>query len=368
LSLALQPDGKVLVGGLFTQYNGVNVNDHLVRLNSDGTLDLGFTSGGANGFNSAVYGLALQPDGKVLVGGNFTQYNGVNVNFRLVRLNSNGTLDLGFTSGGPIGFNLLVQSLALQPDGKVLVGGLFTQYNGVNVNERLVRLNSNGTLDLGFTSGGPDGMNDDVYALVLQPDGKVLVGGAFTQYNGANVNSRLVRLNSDGTLDSGFTSGGPTGFGGTVFSLALQPDGKVLVGGNFTQYNGVNVNSRLVRLNSDGTLDSGFTSGGPNGFDNTARSLALQPDGKVIAGGDFTTYNNNPSNYIIRLITSAPTIFSVSSTDSKIRIYESVNSKNVRNNLKMSISLAPGYAPGSVCVSPSGNILIRNQNGTITTI
>jgi uncharacterized delta-60 repeat protein len=370
LSLALQPDGKVIVGGAFLQYNSANVNTCLARLNSNGTIDPSFTSGGSNGFNGIVTSLILQPDGKVIVGGVFSQYKNVNINDYLVRLNSNGTLDSGFTSGGPNGFDGAVRSLALQPDGKVIVGGDFSQYNGVNVNNRLVRLNSNGTLDPGFTSGGATGFNNSVYSLALQPDGKILAGGFFGAYNGVGVNSYLVRLNSDGTLDSGFTSGGPIGFNNPVFSLGLQPDGKILVGGALTAYNGVIANAYLARLNSDGTIDPGFT-GGVTGFDDRVYSLVLQPDGKVIAGGQFLNYNFDSSNRVIRLNNSVPTpiptTFSVSSTDSKIQNYRPVNSKIVKKNFKMPISSVPGYAPGSMCVSSSGNILIRNQDGTITT-
>jgi uncharacterized delta-60 repeat protein len=146
-------------------------------------------------------------------------------------------------------------------------------------------------------------------------------------YNGSSVNSDLARLNSNGTLDSTFTSGG-SGFDLLVNSLALQPDGKVLVGGDFTTYNGSPVNGRLARINQNGTIDSEFTSGG-TGSNSLVLSLALQPDGKVLAGGSFATYNGISSNSIIRLIAFIPTTFSVSSTDSKIQIYNSVNSKNI---------------------------------------
>jgi len=288
-SIALQPDGKILAGGwLFTSYNGTTQN-RIARLDSDGTLDTSFTIG--TGFNSsvAVSSIALQPDGKILVGGGFTSYNGTTQN-RIARLNPDGTLDTSFTIG--TGFGGSVSAIVLQPDGKILVGGDLTSYNGTTQN-RIARLNSDGTLDTSFTIG--TGFNNGVFAIVLQPDGKILVGGNFTSYNGTAQN-RIARLNSDGTLDTSFNTG--TGFGGSVSAIVLQPDGKILVGGNFTSYNGTTQN-RITRLNSDGTLDTSFNIG--TGFNSGVVSIALQPDGKILMGGWFTSYNGTTQNYIARL-------------------------------------------------------------------
>ncbi len=290
LAFALQPDGKVLVGGNFTSYNGIAVN-RICRLNADGSLDASFSAG--TGFNNAVNILALQPDGKVLVGGFFTTYNGTAVN-RICRLNADGSLDAGFGAG--TGFNNTVYTLALQPDGKVLMGGEFTSYNGTAVN-RICRLNADGGLDASFSVG--TGFNFTVFTLALQPDGKVLVCGNFTSYNGTS-RVRICRLNADGSLDAGFGIG--TGFNNTVLTLALQPDGKVLVGGIFTTYNGIAVN-RICRLNADGGLDAGFSVG--TGFNNTVWTLAQQPDGKVLVGGNFTSYNGTGRNFIARLFASS---------------------------------------------------------------
>jgi uncharacterized delta-60 repeat protein len=285
-AMAIQPDGKILVGGGFTSYNG-SAAIRIARLNSDGTFDTTFTTG--SGFSNTVWSLAVQPDGRILVGGDFLTYNGSTVN-RIVRLNSDGTHDTSFTSG--TSFSNTVWTLALQPDGKILAGGLFTTYNGSTVN-RIARLNSDGTRDSSFISGS--GFNGNVYTLALQPDGKILVGGAFDTYNGGSV-SRIARLNSDGSLDSTFTSG--TGFDNAVNALARQPDGKILVGGLFTTYNG-SIANRIVRLNSDGTLDTTFTSG--TGFNESVNALALQPDGNIVVGGHFTNYNGRLIVRIARL-------------------------------------------------------------------
>ena len=239
--IALQPDGKILVGGEFTSYNGTTQNN-ITRLNADGTRDTGFTIG--TGFNDNVYAIVLQSDGKILVGGEFTSYNGTAVN-RIIRLNADGTRDTGFTA--PI--NDLVARIALQSDGKILIVGRFTNH--------IARLNTNGTVDSGFTIGtsfvpvSSVVFTETESSLTLQSDGKILVGGSFTSYNGTAVN-RIARLNADGTIDTGFTIG--TGTTGTPWTFALQSDGKILVGGSFTSYNGTDVN-RIARLiNTNGII------------------------------------------------------------------------------------------------------------------
>ncbi len=157
----------------------------------------------------------------------------------------------------PAGANGAVYTTILQPDGKILIGGQFTTYNGITAN-RIARLNTDGTLDTTFTVG--TGADSSVNTITLQPDGKILIGGAFTTYNGTTVN-HVARLNADGTLDTTFVTG--TGTNGSVFTIALQPDGKILIGGWFTTYNGTTANY-IARLNTDGTLDTTFTTGTSN--------------------------------------------------------------------------------------------------------
>jgi uncharacterized delta-60 repeat protein len=290
-SLALQPDGKVLIGGEFSSYNGTARN-RIARLNADGSLDTTFNPGtGAGGSVPVVWSLSLQPDGKVLIGGEFSSYNGTPRNF-IARLNADGSLDATFNPG--TGADDWVYSLTLQPDGKVLIGGGFTSYNGTTRN-RIARLNTNGSLDVPFNPG--TGANFPVSSLGLQPDGKVLIGGGFTSYNGMARN-RIARLNADGSLDATFNPG--TGVGGSfaVFSLAVQPDGKVMIGGWFTSYNGTSRN-HIARLNADGSLDTTFNPG--TGANFPVSSLGLQPDGKVLIGGGFTSYNGTSRNRIARL-------------------------------------------------------------------
>ncbi|MBX2927531.1 MAG: T9SS type A sorting domain-containing protein [Saprospiraceae bacterium] len=285
-AMTVQPDGKILIGGRFTSYNGAPRN-YIARLNADGSLDAGFDPG--SGANSLVYAIAVQPDGKILIGGIFTSYNGAPRN-GIARLNSDGSLDTGFGPGS--GANDWVWAMAVQPDGKILIGGLFTSYNGAPRN-RIARLNADGSLDTDFDPGS--GATSDVQVFAVLPAGKILIGGGFTTYNGAPRN-RIARLNSDGSLDTSFGPG--NGANNSLYIIALQPDGKILIGGFFSTYNGAPRN-RIARLNSDGSLDTGFDPGA--GADSGVAIIAAQPDGRILIGGDFTSYNETARNYIARL-------------------------------------------------------------------
>ncbi|HEY0606007.1 MAG TPA: delta-60 repeat domain-containing protein [Herpetosiphonaceae bacterium] len=284
LALALQPDGKVLLGGAFTSVGGTARN-RIARLNADGSLDTSFTPG--TGANSTVWALALQPDGKVLLGGDFWTVNGTARN-GIARLNTDGSLDTSFT---PIpGVNSFVNALALQPDGKVLLGGMFTSIGGT-VRNNIARLNADGSLDTSFDPG--TGVDSFVHALALQPDGKVLLGGAFTSVGGT-ARSRIARLNADGSLDISFNPGANS----TVRTLGVQLDGKVLLGGDFTSVGGT-ARSRIARLNVNGALDTSFDPGA--GANSAVYALGLQPDGKVLLGGIFSLVGGTARSRIARL-------------------------------------------------------------------
>jgi len=313
-----QADGKILVGGSFTIYNGASVTN-ITRLNPDGTLDPGFLAstagygqvaaihvradgkifiGGSGfiyllntdgsrdmsfnpgiGFDGLILALVVQPDGKVVAGGRFRFYQNTYLASHIIRLNTDASIDAGFVTGS--GFNGDVYSIAQQDDGKLLVGGLFANFNGTST---FVRLNSGGSLDGSFNPSGA-GTITNVRTIVPQPDGKWLLGGDFPAYNGVTRNY-MARINADGTLDNAFD---PVGnFNAPIASIVLQPDGKILVGGNFYNYNGL-TRSNVARLNTDGSLDPGFAvnagSGGP------VSSIRLQPDGKLKLGGLFTYCN-----------------------------------------------------------------------------
>jgi uncharacterized delta-60 repeat protein len=286
-ALALQGDGKLLVGGEFTSMNDI-VRDRIARLNDDGSLDTSFDPG--SGANSTVEDLVLQPDGKVLIGGQFTMVNDT-ARGRIARLNANGSLDASFNPSS--GANWFVYALALQPDGKVLIGGQFSSVNGT-ARSSIARLNADGSLDSDFAPGGTQS-NGSVSALALQSDGKVLIGGLFTSMNGAP-RSSLARLNADGSLDTGFTAG--ISANNIVNSLLVQGDNKVLLAGVFSDVNGIR-RRFAARINGDGSLDLDFMFASGASF--AVHALALQGDGKLLVGGEFTSMNDIVRNRIARL-------------------------------------------------------------------
>lgn len=284
----IQPDGKIIIVGTFTTYNEAFKN-RITRINSDGSNDTSFNISGT-GANNSIWTTALQSDGKVFIGGDFTSYNSVSAT-RIARLNPTGSLDNTFYSlPGP---NDRVNSILIQPNGSILVAGNFTTYYGFNHN-RLIRLNNAGNIiDATFNIG--TGFNNSIRCMALQNDGKIIVGGLFVTINGVNRNC-IVRLNSDGSIDQNFNIG--TGANLSVHSIKIQPDGKIIVGGFFTSFNGISC-GRIVRLNSNGSIDASFSTG--TGFNAVPRSINLQADGKILVAGDFTNFNGNARNYIVRL-------------------------------------------------------------------
>ncbi len=275
---ALQHDGKILVGGEFTTIGGTS-RPYLARLNPDGTVDGSFSAK----LNGSAYALAVQPDGRILVGGDFTSANDTPRN-HLVRLEADGTLDGSFAPD----LSSKVLGLALQPDGNIVVGGSFDTVNGVS-RSRIVRLDPDGGVDVAFDPGS--GANADILVVVAQPDGKLLVGGAFTQLNGAAF-GRIARLHADGSPDLSFNPDAD----GDIRALSLLPDGRVVVGGAFSAIGGQPL-AHLARLEADGSVDGEFDAG----VEGTVQALALQPDGGLVVGGSFVTVAESGRPYLARL-------------------------------------------------------------------
>ncbi|NWL00893.1 calcium-binding protein [Flavobacterium collinsii] len=288
------PDGKSIVGGNFKKFNG-EIASRITCLLENGSNDESFNDKGL-GANNLIKTTVLQADGRIILAGNFTKYNDKTIN-RIVRINENGQIDESFNIGG--GCNGQVYSLAIQTNQKIIVAGNFTKYNGLEVNSgRIVRLLMSGLIDPDFNTGsGADGI---VETVMIQPDGKILIGGHFKTFNGFPF-AGLVRLNSDGSIDNSFKI--HDGFDKYVYALAIQPDNKIIVGGSFLTFNGVS-QKRILRLNNDGSLDSTFESG--TGFSKgDVRSILLQPDGKILLGGTFSgTYKNAIVSRLIRLMPS----------------------------------------------------------------
>lgn len=291
-AIAVQNDEKILIGGQFNKFNsGPNLSLRAVRLHPNGLLDTSFSAGSSNVLGT-VYSILIQNDGKLLfVGAQRNAWPANNVG--VVRLNPNGSLDTTFNMQGA-GFNNSVIDGVLQPDGKLIVCGMFTQFNGNTLN-RIARLNTNGTLDATFNIG--TGLNMEPRTIALQADGKILVCGLFDRYNGIARKS-IVRLNADGTLDDTFDPG--TTFTDDVRKMAIQADGKIIVGGNLKQNFPFGViRPRIARLNVNGTLDTSFNTG--NGFNAQPNEFHIQSDGKIIVVGDFTAYHTDTVKGICRL-------------------------------------------------------------------
>lgn len=286
-ALAIQPDGKILVGGYFEFYNDTPIN-RIIRLNPDGTLDSSFVIGsGVEG--GGLRSIILQPDGKIIIGGNFSSFNGIDKN-NIARLNMDGSLDNTFDSG--TGVNFMIHTVFLLPNEKIIISGNFNVYDGTNRGNFAI-LNNDGSLDATFSP--ETGANNDIHIAKILPDGKIIIGGKFTTYDGVKIN-RIARLHPDGSLDTSFNPG--TGTDNFVGAIAIQPDGKIIIGGQFTTFNDVTCNN-IARLNSDGSLDTTFNIG--TGTNTRVYTIVLQPDGKIIIGGTFFTYNQTFRSKIARL-------------------------------------------------------------------
>ncbi len=295
------------MGGAFTTLGGQTRNG-IGRLNADGSLDSSFNPGAAWVSYPCVYSLAVQADGKILVGGWFSTLGGQPRN-GIGRLNADGSLDSSFNPGAGASAPW-VFCLAAQADGKILVGGGFTNLVG-QTRIGIGRLNADGSLDGSFNPGvgaDPNSGGPGAYSLTVQADGKILVGGDFITLGGQS-RTNIGRLNADGSLDSSFDPGA----NGRVVSLAVQADGRILVGGGFTTLGGQTC-TNIGRLNADGSLDSSFNPG----TDGAVNSLAVQADGKMLVGGEFTTLGGQTRGYIARLNNTGPATQSLSYDGSTI--------------------------------------------------
>ena len=297
-ALAVQADGRIVVGGGFTNLAG-QTRYSIGRLNADGSPDTDFSPPVVSGFyGSGVQCLAVQPDGKILLGGAFNYIAGQSC-LCLARLNTDGTLDTSFNppnSFSPSPFDTTAASLALQADGTMLVCGSFLSLSP-RVSYPILWLNSDGSVYrrlLGLLN--PPSQVPFILTSAMQTDGKVLLGGSFSSL-GQVAHWNLARLNTDGSLDSSFTSWADY----AVYALAVQADAKILVGGAFSQLNG-QPHQGIGRLNQDGSLDTSFDLGVVGGV----MALALQNDGKIFAGGSFTNMGGVTRNNLARLNNTGP--------------------------------------------------------------
>jgi len=295
------PDGRVLVGATGLQFTSdADVSyTNLVILGADGSVDDNFhpcVQNNGSDFN-VIKCAALQTNGQIIIGGCFNTVDGKTRNC-LARLNRDGTLDTTFNPGI---YATSVRAIQIQPDGAMLICGTFSyKKTGAAIGPGLVRLNGDGSQDTSFsvTASGT------VFMVALQNDGQILAGGTFTTFDGES-RTNLVRLNTDGSIDESFQPvsivapswAGVLGFGG---GLLAQPDGKILLGGLFDRANGL-VHTNIMRLNSNGTVDTNFSAQADSVGCWGLQTLALQADGKILIADDSYTLDGNPCRLLGRV-------------------------------------------------------------------
>jgi uncharacterized delta-60 repeat protein len=364
-TVAVQADGKILAAGV-AAFNGV-ADFALARYNSDGTLDASFGTGGIvttafdfPGSFDRVFTVVLQPDGKFVAVGS-TVINQF-ANFALARFNANGTLDASFGTGGIVttdfGVSAEATSVAVQADGKIVAAG-FANLDGAH-DFALVRYNSNGTLDASFGTGGivttafalSQGFSEaQAFSVGVQPDGRIVAAG--NAVVGGGFDFALARYNSNGTLDASFGTGGrlTTDFAGAndqTDSVAVQPDGRILAAGAAGPYINRGFDFALARYNSNGTLDTSFgTSGkvttdfaGFNDWPSEPSAVALQGDGKIVVVGQ--TLVVNVYDFALARFNSNGTLDTSFGTSGKVTT-DFAGANDV---------------PFSVAVQPDGNIVV----------
>jgi uncharacterized delta-60 repeat protein len=287
-----QPDGKILICGNFLSVNGVD-QGFIARLHSDGSVDTGFQA--HPGY--WVRHMALQDDGKIVIGGFFTNVEGEPRN-RIARLHADGSLDRASDPGLGAQTKIVegddkepfVFWVVAQPDQKILITGNFRTYNGV-ARSGIARINPDGSLDSTFDAGS--GFDSWGRHLLLLPNDQILASGWFTSYNGQPFN-RMVRLNSNGSADPAFRPN----FGDktAIYTAVALPDGQYIAAGHSLNEQGL-FRQEMARLNPDGAFDTSY----PAFANEKIESIYLQPDGKLILGGYFTLVNGVPRNGLARL-------------------------------------------------------------------
>lgn len=296
---AQQSDGKIVLIGTFTVFERQNVGQ-IVRLNLDGTIDTSFNSGQVGfGSSSFMTSLKIQSDQKIIIAGNFSIYNGLTTT-RIIRLNTDGSTDTSFTTGtGP---NNTVNCIELQSDGKILIGGSFTSYNGVTIN-RMARLNTDGTLDTSFNIG--TGFNNSLQDIKVSSLG-IYACGSFSSFNSISgtIQGNFLRLNVDGSRDTSFNKDFTTST--NTFSICELPDNSVIVGGTFSISRSNKMLVGLARYNSNGTTFTNFQTVGNHiagsGSNGPRRVIYIASDNSLLVCGSFEKFGYKfPSRYFAKI-------------------------------------------------------------------
>ena len=317
----LQSDGKLIIGGDFSSYNSIPYRN-ILRLDAVGDLDTTFNIG--TGASGAVHAMAEQEDGKVLIGGEFSSFNS-DLSKYLTRLNSNGERDTTFNV--ELGFNGYVYDIAIQEDEKILVAGMFSSFQD-STTYKLLRLNKNGLLDTTFKAKILDpkiGYNAEVRTIAIAPDGKIVIGGFFIMEDDTlEITSGIARLLSDGALDTTFNPGVgiPSDWNQKIYDIEIEKEGTILVGGKFNEFSASTI-SGFVRLNEDGSLnedlkmDIGFF-GNSSQSPGRVRKILIEDD-KIYLAGDFRKYEGQYVNHLVRIRSKDVDCVNTFKTDSVTR-------------------------------------------------
>jgi uncharacterized delta-60 repeat protein len=318
-TMALQPDGKIVIGGFFT-YVASTPTGLISRLNADGSLDTTFTPGtGASGelgqavdgdADPFIFATALQSDGKIIITGNFTNYNGVNIN-GIARLTTNGLLDTTFNVGAGINFASWGRSLLIQTNGEIMLTGWFDNYNNGLYN-RMVLLHPDGSADTNFNPFF--GASTAVYGAVELPDHQYVVVGDSQNTNDMFLQN-MRRLNPDGSTDSSFIGADDD----KTECVRLLPNGQLLIGGYFSEVDGTPIKS-IARLNSDGSLDPTFSAV----VDNFIWSIDVQPSGRYLVVGGFQNIDGVSLNSIARFLPATNGVTTTPGSGPVIKILQPV--------------------------------------------
>jgi len=313
----LQSDGKLVVVGHPDMAAGLGAPGSpkcIVRINTDGTIDEEFMATIGTGFDAAPTAIAIQEDDDMLISFGGTTFNGIAAP-KFIRLKANGTVDMDYLTAIGNGPNTITNAITIQADGKALVcGPTMNDWDGIP-KSRLVRLNTDGTLDMPFSPS----MSGAQYSIAVQPDQKILVGGTSGGGSNGTPSYGIIRLNPDGTIDVPFNANRALDAmaTGNVFSIAVQPNGKILLATSCNVWGTApNHWSALRRLNPDGTPDAtfnppntGFDLGGGGSSTLTIKlyTVAVQPDGRILVGGEFDGYDGDPApNGLFRLLENLP--------------------------------------------------------------
>ncbi len=410
LAVAVQTDGKIIAGGSARNPNPIGRAFTVVRYNTDGTIDSSFGSSGIAstriGGSDRILDLAIQPDGKIVAAGDAATGSSGDTDCAVVRYNKDGSLDTSFGSGGKVTTNFAkfdsLFDVFIQPDGKIAAAGSVTFDFNQSADFALVRYNADGSLDTSFSSDGKVvtdffGSADTAFALAFQSDGKYVAAGTATESGSTDHHFALARYSTDGSIDPTFGLNGKviTMFGtlDTAHALVIQADGKLVAGGIAgtrppAQPEFPDFDFALARYNTDGSLDSAFGSGGKvftdflGGVDQ-AFALALQPDGKLVAGGGA---GDGPSGNVVSQLALAryetevagPRIIGASVRGKKLFVFaenidtgavillDGVQQKSLNDEENPNTILIGKKSGKKIKRGTTVTLRIRNSNGTLS--